>query len=98
MEAPKPARHRIVIVGGGAGGLPLAARLGDKLGRRGRAEITLVDRFESAAEDPIAALTEVSPLLREVFELHELQNLALAIRQRVAGKLRLVQRRLDDDV
>ena len=28
---------------------------------------------------------------------HELQNLALAIRQRVAGKLRLVQRRLDDD-
>ena len=35
--------HRIVIVGGGAGGLPLAAKLGDKLGRRGRAEITLVD-------------------------------------------------------
>ena len=35
--------HRIVIVGGGAGGLPLAARLGDKLGKRGRAEVTLVD-------------------------------------------------------
>src|SRR6202008_1443463 len=38
------APHRIVIVGGGAGGVALASRLGDKLGRRGRAEITLVDR------------------------------------------------------
>ena len=36
--------HRIVIVGGGAGGLPLATQLGDTLGRRGRAEVTLVDR------------------------------------------------------
>ena len=35
--------HRIVIVGGGAGGLELATRLGDKLGRRGRAHITLID-------------------------------------------------------
>ena len=26
-------RHRIVIVGGGAGGLGLATRLGDKLGK-----------------------------------------------------------------
>jgi len=30
----------IVIVGGGAGGLPLAARLGDDLGRRRLADIT----------------------------------------------------------
>jgi NADH dehydrogenase len=35
--------HRIVIVGGGAGGLELATRLGDTLGRRGKAEITLVE-------------------------------------------------------
>jgi len=33
----------IVIVGGGAGGLELATRLGDDLGRRGLARITLVD-------------------------------------------------------
>jgi NADH dehydrogenase len=31
-------RHRIVIVGGGAGGLELATRLGNTLGRRGQAE------------------------------------------------------------
>lgn len=34
--------HRIVIVGGGAGGFELATRLGDTLGRRGKAEITLI--------------------------------------------------------
>jgi len=39
-----PSRHRIVIVGGGAGGLELATRLGDSLGKRGRAEITLIDK------------------------------------------------------
>jgi NADH:ubiquinone reductase (H+-translocating) len=49
--------HHIVIVGGGAGGLVLATRLGDKLGRRGRARITLVD----------CALTHVwKPLLHEI--------------------------------
>ncbi len=35
--------HHIVIVGGGAGGLELATALGDKLSKRKRAEITLID-------------------------------------------------------
>jgi NADH dehydrogenase len=49
--------HHIVIVGGGAGGLILATRLGDRLGRRGEARITLVD----------CALTHVwKPLLHEI--------------------------------
>jgi NADH dehydrogenase len=49
--------HRIVIVGGGAGGLELATRLGQSLGKRGKAEIILVD----------AHLTHVwKPLLHEV--------------------------------
>ncbi len=49
--------YHVVIVGGGAGGLELATRLGDKLGRRKRAEITLVD----------ATLTHLwKPLLHEV--------------------------------
>jgi NADH:ubiquinone reductase (H+-translocating) len=37
-------KHRIVIVGGGAGGLELATRLGRKLGRTGKADITLIER------------------------------------------------------
>ena len=36
--------HRIVVVGGGAGGLELVTRLGNSLGRRGKAEVTLVER------------------------------------------------------
>jgi len=36
--------QRIVIVGGGAGGLELATRLGDTLGKRGLAQVTLIDK------------------------------------------------------
>ena len=35
--------HRIIIVGGGAGGLELATRLGKTLGKRGTASVMLVD-------------------------------------------------------
>jgi NADH dehydrogenase len=36
--------HRIVVVGGGAGGLELATKLGDRLGKRHKAHVTLVER------------------------------------------------------
>ncbi len=36
--------HRIVVVGGGAGGLELATKLGDRLGKRNKAHVTLVER------------------------------------------------------
>ncbi len=39
--------HRIVIVGGGAGGLELATRLGDTLGRQGLAHVTLIEKARS---------------------------------------------------
>ena len=35
--------RQILVVGGGAGGLELATRLGRRLGRKGKAEITLID-------------------------------------------------------
>jgi NADH dehydrogenase len=51
-EAPK-----VVVVGGGAAGLELATRLGRKLGKRGRAHVTLID----------AARTHIwKPLLHQV--------------------------------
>ncbi|MGJ7498134.1 NAD(P)/FAD-dependent oxidoreductase [Variovorax sp. RT4R15] len=37
-------KHQVVIVGGGAGGLELATRLGDSLGKHGEADITLIDK------------------------------------------------------
>lgn len=45
--------HRIVIVGGGAGGLELATRLGQRLGKRRQAEIILVDSHLSHMWKPL---------------------------------------------
>ena len=45
--------HQIVIVGGGAGGLELATRLGDTLGKRGRARVTLIDRARTHLWKPL---------------------------------------------
>src|SRR5688572_12932817 len=45
--------HRIVIVGGGAGGLALATKLGKKLGRQGLAEVTLVDSARTHVWKPL---------------------------------------------
>lgn len=44
---------RIVVVGGGAGGLELATQLGHKLGRKKKAHITLVDRKASHLWKPL---------------------------------------------
>jgi NADH:ubiquinone reductase (H+-translocating) len=45
-------KHRVVIVGGGAAGLELATALGDSLGRRGQADITLIDRTRTHVWKP----------------------------------------------
>lgn len=50
MTAPM---KKIVIIGGGAGGLELATQLGHKLGRSKKAEITLVDRNHSHLWKPL---------------------------------------------
>ena len=39
--------HRILIVGGGASGLELATRLGDRFAKRGKAQVELLDRSRS---------------------------------------------------
>ncbi|WP_298288961.1 NAD(P)/FAD-dependent oxidoreductase [Thiomonas sp.] len=51
--SPSAGLPRIVIVGGGAGGLELATRLGDTLGRRRRADITLIERGRSHLWKPL---------------------------------------------
>lgn len=45
--------HRILIVGGGAGGLELATGLGHKLGRKKKAAITLVDSSKTHLWKPL---------------------------------------------
>ncbi|KPU82114.1 NADH dehydrogenase [Psychromonas sp. PRT-SC03] len=43
----------IVIVGGGAGGLELATTLGNKLGKKGKAKVTLVDKNRTHLWKPL---------------------------------------------
>ena len=67
--------HRIVIVGGGAGGLELATKLGDKLGRDARAHVTLVDRSRTHLWKPL--LHEVAAGSMDIHQ-HQLDYLAQA--------------------
>lgn len=62
QAAPQPnggdGQHRtskpqVVVVGGGAGGLELVTRLGDSLGKRGSAEITLIERARTHLWKPL---------------------------------------------
>jgi NADH dehydrogenase len=67
--------HQILIVGGGAGGLELATRLGDRLGRKRRAGVTLVDRHRTHVWKPL--LHEVAAGSMDVHQ-HQLDYLAQA--------------------
>ncbi|MFA6164888.1 MAG: NAD(P)/FAD-dependent oxidoreductase [Methylobacter sp.] len=76
-------KHKIVIVGGGAAGLELATSLGKKLGKKGLAEVTLLD----------ASSTHIwKPLLHEVAagtlsESEEIEYLAQAHRNHFRFRL-----------
>jgi NADH dehydrogenase len=72
--APAGGPH-CVVVGGGAGGLELATRLGDKLGRRGKAHVTLIDKARTHLWKPL--LHEVAAGSMD-FAVHELDYLAQA--------------------
>ncbi|PJE78962.1 NADH dehydrogenase [invertebrate metagenome] len=67
--------HHIVIVGGGAGGLELATRLGKTLGKKGKARVTLIDANTTHLWKPL--LHEVAAGSLNAFE-DELSYLAQA--------------------
>ena len=69
------AQHRIVIVGGGAGGIELATRLGDRLGSKRGARVTLVDCTRTHLWKPL--LHEVAAGSMDLYE-HDLDYLAQA--------------------
>src|SRR5215218_293871 len=45
--------HRVIVVGGGAGGLELVTGLGNRLGRPGKAEVTLVEKARTHLWKPL---------------------------------------------
>jgi NADH dehydrogenase len=67
--------YEIVVVGGGAGGLELVTRLGDKLGRRKLANVTLIDKSRTHLWKPL--LHEVAAGTMD-FAVHEIDFLAQA--------------------
>ena len=67
--------HRIVIVGGGAGGIELATCLGDRLGKKRKARVTLVDSTRTHLWKPL--LHEVAAGSMDLYE-HDLDYLAQA--------------------
>lgn len=73
MIIEKSDLHHIVIVGGGAGGLELATQLGNKLGRKKKALITLVDRARTHIWKPL--LHEIAAGSMEV-DRHEIEYMA----------------------
>jgi NADH dehydrogenase len=61
--------HQIVVVGGGAAGLELVTRLGDRLGRRRRASVTLVENARTHLWKPLiyeVAAGSMDPVENEV--------------------------------
>ncbi len=60
----------IVIVGGGAAGLELATKLGDRLGRKNRARVTLVDRSRTHIWKPLLHSVAAGSLRRSQHELN----------------------------
>lgn len=75
LVAGRDKLHQIVIVGGGAGGLELATRLGNKLGRRGKAAVTLIDKQRTHLWKPL--LHQVAAGSMDL-GVHELDYLAQA--------------------
>jgi NADH dehydrogenase len=75
MKSNSSDLHRILIVGGGAGGLELVTWLGDKLGRRKDADITLIDKSRTHLWKPL--LHEVAAGTMD-FAVHEIDFLAQA--------------------
>ena len=67
--------HHVVIVGGGAGGLELATKLSDSLGRKGKALITLIDKTKTHVWKPL--LHEIAAGSMDP-DKHELNYLAQA--------------------
>ncbi|MEM5385474.1 NAD(P)/FAD-dependent oxidoreductase [Paraburkholderia phymatum] len=97
------APHRIVIVGGGVGGLGLATRLGESLGKSGQAQVVLVDRSPTHFWKPLlheAASGQIDPATHQLqyavqarrhgfeFEQGSLQSLDRAQRRITIGTTR----------
>lgn len=87
-------KHEVVIVGGGAGGLELASKLGRKLGKKQRARITLIDAARTHVWKPLlhqVAAGSFDPGIHAVEYLAQAQRCHFAFRM---GSLERIDREL----
>lgn len=85
-------RQQIVIVGGGAGGLELASRLGRRLGRREKADVTLIDLSRTHIWKPLlhqVAAGSFDPCMHTVEYLAQAQRCGFRFRM---GRLESLDR------
>ena len=75
MARAAPHLHHIIVVGGGAAGLELATALGNKLGRRQLADVTLIDKSRTHLWKPLLHEFAAGSMDQSV---HELDFLAQA--------------------
>ncbi len=64
--------HEVVVVGGGAAGLELVTKLGDTLGRRGQARITLIEKSRTHIWKPLLHAIAAGGMRRSQHELNYL--------------------------
>ncbi|HJW54598.1 MAG TPA: NAD(P)/FAD-dependent oxidoreductase [Burkholderiaceae bacterium] len=82
----------IVIVGGGAGGLELATRLGNNLGRQRRAKIVLVDRWPTHFWKPLLHAVASGKLDPQVHQVEYSAQAAEHHFQFVCGEVTAIDR------
>jgi NADH dehydrogenase len=71
-KSPGEKLHEIVVIGGGAAGLELVTRLGDTLGKRAEARITLVEKSRTHIWKPLLHSIAAGGLRRSQHELNYL--------------------------
>jgi len=80
--------HQIVIVGGGAGGLELATKLGNSLGKKKKAKVTLIDFNRTHIWKPL--LHEVAAGTFDAYE-NQIEYMAQATKNHFSFKLGKMQ-------
>src|SRR6266516_709159 len=78
---PRTSLHHVIVAGGGAAGLELVTRIGDKLAKRKKADATLIDRSRAHLW---------KPLLHEV-AAGSMDDVIGPVRHTVPGSLRRVR-------
>jgi NADH dehydrogenase len=72
VVGPDAGLHQIVVIGGGAGGLELVTKLGDRLGKKGKAAVTLIEKARTHFWKPHLHEIAAGSMSLSTYELNHL--------------------------